>query len=83
MGIAYLRCRVDGKFQLALLAIVNGETLHQKGSKSGSRTATEGMEDQETLETGTLISLYAAKKRAEYKFRDVTVGRDKKHQVMP
>ena len=42
---------VDGELQLGLLAVVNGETLHQEGGESGSGTTTEGVEDQETLET--------------------------------
>ena len=40
---------VDGELQLGLLAVVDGETLHQEGSKTGSGTTTEGVEDEETL----------------------------------
>ena len=40
---------VDGELQLGLLAVVNGETLHQEGSETGTGTTTEGVEDQETL----------------------------------
>jgi len=46
---------VDGKLELGLLAVVNGQSLHEKGSESGSGTTTEGVEDEETLETSTLI----------------------------
>ena len=47
---------VDSKLQLGLLAIVNAETFHQKGSESGSGTTTEGVEDEESLKTSALIS---------------------------
>lgn len=30
----YLRCRIDSKLQLGLLAIVNRETLHEQGGKA-------------------------------------------------
>jgi len=46
---------VDGKLELGLLAVVNGQSLHEEGSESGSGTTTEGVEDEETLETSTLI----------------------------
>jgi len=47
---------VDGEFQLGFLAIVNRQSFHQQRGKSGSGTTTEGVEDEETLETGTLVS---------------------------
>merc|ERR1711970_52764 len=50
---------VDGKLELGLLAIVDRETLHQKGGESGSSSSTERVEDKETLETGTLISQFS------------------------
>ena len=50
-----LRSRVDGEFELGLLAVVNGQTLHQEGSESGSGASSEGMEDQESLKTGALL----------------------------
>ena len=46
---------VDGKLELGLLAVVNGQSLHEEGGESGSGTTTEGVEDEETLETSTLI----------------------------
>ena len=51
-----LGSRVDSKLQLGLLAIVNGETLHQQGSETRSGTTTEGVEQEESLKTSTLIS---------------------------
>ena len=52
-----LWCRVDCKFQLGFLAIVNWQTLHEQRSKSRASTTTKGMENKETLQTSTLISL--------------------------
>ena len=45
------RRRVDAEFKLALLAIVCGETLENKGAKTRTRPATEGVEDEEALKT--------------------------------
>ena len=52
----HLGSRVDGELQLGLLAVVHGETLHQQRSESGSSSSSEGVEDEETLETSALIS---------------------------
>ena len=56
-GGGHLRCRVDGKLELRLLAIVDGEALHQQGSESGSGASTKRVEDEEALETGALIGV--------------------------
>uniref|UniRef100_A0A182WE44 Uncharacterized protein n=1 Tax=Anopheles minimus TaxID=112268 RepID=A0A182WE44_9DIPT len=58
-GRRNLRCRVDGKLQLRLLAIIHRQTFHQEGGKSGSGTATERVEDQETLQTRALVGQLA------------------------
>jgi len=47
---------VDGKLQFRLLAVVDGQTLHEKGGESGSGATTEGVEDQESLKSSTLVS---------------------------
>ena len=47
---------VDGELQLGLLSVVNAESLHEQGGESRSGTTTEGVEDEESLETSTLIS---------------------------
>ena len=47
--------RVNREFELALLSVVNGETLHEQGAKTGTSTSTEGVEDQETLEAVAVI----------------------------
>ena len=45
-----LRRRIDGELQLAFLAVVDGQSLHQEGSETRSSTSSEGMEHQKTLE---------------------------------
>jgi len=50
---------VDGEFQLGFLSVIDGETFHEEGGESGSGTTTEGVEDQETLKTGTLIGKFS------------------------
>ena len=50
-----LRSGVDTELELAFLAIVDGETLHQQSTEAGTCTPTEGVEDKEALETGTVV----------------------------
>ena len=50
-----LRGRVDAELQLALLAIVDRQTLHEEGAEAGTSTATERVEDQEALETTAVV----------------------------
>jgi hypothetical protein len=50
-GGGVLGSRVDTEFELGLLAVVDGQTLHQESTETGTGTTTEGVEDQETLET--------------------------------
>ena len=47
---------VDGELQLGFLSVVDAEAFHEEGGEAGSGTATEGVEDEESLETSTLIS---------------------------
>ncbi len=56
---SYLGSRVDSEFQLGLLSIVNGQTFQQQGTETRTGTTTEWVEDQETLETGTVVSQLA------------------------
>lgn len=51
-----LRRRVDTELELALLAIVDGQTLHQEGTETGTCSTTEGVEDEETLQTRAVVS---------------------------
>jgi hypothetical protein len=52
----HLRCGVNGEFQLRLLTIVDGESFHQQGGESRSGASSEGVEDEESLQSRTLIS---------------------------
>ena len=47
---------VDGETELGFLSVVDGESLEEERSKTGSGTSTDGVEDEETLETSALIS---------------------------
>jgi len=46
---------VDGEAELGLLAVINGKSLEEEGTETGSGTTTDGVEDEETLETSALI----------------------------
>lgn len=50
-----LGSRVDAELQLALLAVVDGQALHQQGTETRSSATAERVEDQETLETGAAV----------------------------
>jgi hypothetical protein len=47
--------RVDAEFQLALLAIVDGQTLHKESTEARSSSTTKRVEDQETLEPRAVV----------------------------
>ena len=47
---------VDTELELALLAIVDRQTLHEQGAETRTGTTTEGMEDEETLQTRAVVS---------------------------
>ena len=46
---------IDGESKLGLLTIIDGESFEEEGSESGTGTTTDGLEDEETLETSALI----------------------------
>jgi len=46
---------VDGEPELGLLAVIDRESLEEEGTETGSGTTTDGVEDQEALETGALV----------------------------
>jgi len=46
---------VDGETELGLLTIIDGKSFEEKGSESGTGSSTDGVEDEETLETSALI----------------------------
>ena len=49
------RSRVDGEFELALLAVVGGEALEEESTESRTSATTERVEDEESLEGGAVI----------------------------
>ena len=51
-----LRGWVDGESELGLLTVIDGESLEEEGSETGTGTTTDGVEDKESLETSALIS---------------------------
>jgi hypothetical protein len=52
------RSRVDGELELGLLAELCGKTLEQESSETRTRTTTERVEDQETLERVAVVFFY-------------------------
>jgi len=56
---------VDGETKLGLLAVIDGESFEQEGSQTGSGTTSDGVEDQESLETGTVVSELSDSVKAE------------------
>lgn len=50
-----LRRRIDGETKLGLLAVIDGESLEKERTKTGTGTTSDGVEDQETLETSAVI----------------------------
>merc|ERR1711981_874719 len=56
---------VDGETELGFLTIVNGKSLEEEGSESGTGSTTDGLEDKETLETSALIGKLSDSVEAE------------------
>jgi len=46
---------VDGETELGFLTVIDGESLEEERSETGSGTTTDGVEDHESLETSALI----------------------------
>ena len=46
---------IDGESELGFLTIIDGKSLEEERSETGSGTSTDGVEDEETLETSALI----------------------------
>lgn len=46
---------IDAELELALLAIVNRQALHEQSTETRTGTTTEGVEDEEALETNTVV----------------------------
>jgi len=64
-GGGHLGGGVDGESELGFLAVIDGESLEEERSETGSGTATNGVEDEETLETSALIGELADSVEAE------------------
>jgi hypothetical protein len=47
---------IDDELKLSLSAIVDRQTFKQEGTKTGTGTTTEGVEQDETLETRAVVS---------------------------
>ena len=60
-----LRGGVDGELKLGFLAVVNGKSLQEERSESGSGSSSEGVEDEESLESSTLVSQLSDSVQAE------------------
>jgi alkanesulfonate monooxygenase SsuD/methylene tetrahydromethanopterin reductase-like flavin-dependent oxidoreductase (luciferase family) len=50
-----LRSGINAELELALLAVVDGQTLHEESTETRTGTTTEGVEDEEALETNTVV----------------------------
>lgn len=46
---------INTELQLSLLAVVDAQSLHQESTETGTGTTTEGVEDEEALETGAVV----------------------------
>jgi hypothetical protein len=56
---------VDGETELGFLTVINGKSLEEKGSKTRTGSSTDGVEDEETLETSALIGKLSDSVEAE------------------
>lgn len=54
-GSSCLGSGVDTELKLDLLSKIDRQTLHKEGSETRTSSASEGMEDQETLETRAVV----------------------------
>ncbi len=56
---------MDGESELGFLTIIDGESLEEERSETGSGTSTDGVEDEESLETCALIGELSDSVKAE------------------
>ena len=61
----YLGRGVDRETELGFLTVVNGKSLEEERSKTGAGTTTDGLEDEEALETSALIGELSDSVKAE------------------
>merc|ERR1712051_782295 len=64
-GGGHLGRGVHGEAELGFLAVVDGESLEEERSETGAGTATNGVEDEEALESSALVSELADSVEAE------------------
>lgn len=57
-------CRVDRELQLALLAVLGGQALEEESAEPRASTTTEGVEDQEALQTAAVVYWVVVSHRA-------------------
>ncbi len=46
---------IDGETELGFLTVIDGKSLEEERSETGTGSSTDGVEDEETLETSALI----------------------------
>jgi hypothetical protein len=56
---------VDGETELGFLTVIDGESLEEKGSETGTGSSSNSVEDKETLETSALIGKLSDSVEAE------------------
>jgi len=56
---------IDGESELGFFTVIDGKSLEEKGSESGTGSSTDGVEDEETLETSALIGKLSDSVEAE------------------
>jgi len=56
---------VDSESELGFLSVVDGKSLEEEGSESRSSSTTNGVEDEESLKSGTLVSKLSDSVEAE------------------
>merc|ERR1712070_482808 len=56
---------VDGETELGFLTVIDGKSLEKEGSKSGTSSSTDGVENEETLKTCALIGKLSDSVEAE------------------
>jgi hypothetical protein len=50
---------IDGETELGFLTVIDGKSFEEEGTKTRSGTTTDGVEDDETLETSALIGKFS------------------------
>ena len=56
---------IDGESELGFFTVIDGKSLEEKGSETGTGSSTDGVEDEETLETSALIGKLSDSVEAE------------------